>query len=85
MPLKLIKASEIIKSPFSLGRLKSKSLVYQIDRDSDLALDLISALTSIRREKPSGKLTIYLHLGGVMALEFEDTEHLKPPNNLPSN
>jgi len=84
--MRLIKAKDIIESNPDLGRLKAKSLTYQVDRDSILALALADAIfstPSIRAKKASGKLVIYLQDGGIMAIDFIDTDHVKPSNNLP--
>ena len=86
MSMRLIKAKDIITSNQDLGRLKSKSLTYQLDKDSALVQSIASCIastSSIRRDRISGKLVIYLQLGGIMGAEFEDVEHVHPSNNLP--
>lgn len=81
---RLIKSSPIPKgSSSSFGRLKAKSSTYQIAIDTPLAEEIKRAILStspgIREQKISGKLIIHLHLGGLMALEFTEIEHLKSP------
>ena len=86
MSMRLIKAKDIIESNQNLGRLKSKSLTYQLDKDSALVQSIASCIastSSIRRDRISGKLVIYLQDGGIMAADFIDTDHVKPSNNLP--
>lgn len=65
-----------------IGRLKSKVLSYILDRDSILALELTNLIKNspeIRSAKISGKLTIYLHLGGIQSIELSQTEAFKLP------
>jgi len=74
---RLVKARDI-ETP-SIGRLKSQSKIYQVEKDSALFESLMLAIYStstIRKDKTSGKIIISLNLGGVQGIEFQDTEHL---------
>lgn len=75
---KLVKKRDISKA--TLGRLKSRSSAYQIEKESALYESILIAIYStstIRRDRTSGKLIISLNLGGVQGIEFQDTEYLK--------
>lgn len=82
-PFKLIKALPSSQSP--IGRLKSISTSFQLDLDSSLVQSIASSIasnSSLRKDKISGKLIIYLQLGGIMGVELEQVETFKPSNDL---
>lgn len=83
-----IKAKDVLNISFSLGRLKSTSTTHQLDLDSSLVQSIASSIasnSSLRKDKTSGKLIIYLNLGGIIGAEFEQIEKPKPSNDLPSS
>lgn len=83
---KLIKQDSLLQDQrYYMGRLKRRSIAYQMDYDSTLVHALSEALTSfppIRQKRITGKIIISLHLGGIQGVEFEESEKVHSENDL---